>query len=144
MHRTRFLCLFPSPISCSLTMFWTVPGTRTFKVDTFWCYTERTVYIWKGLYLERILLLEEEYTNENQKNSPKQLYIFILPDIWAWMKENEMSETNVKAINQRINVTDHAGPRRHECNLVFQIVTRWICNLLIKLHNKMKFFVTRW
>ena len=36
-------------------------------------------------------------------------------------------------------MTDHAGPRGYECNPVFQIVTREICNLVLKFHNPMKF-----
>jgi hypothetical protein len=42
-----------------------------------------------------------------------------------------------------VDMTDHAGPRRYECNPVFQIVTREICNLVLKLHNPMKIFGTR-
>ena len=38
-------------------------------------------------------------------------------------------------------MTDNAGPRRYECNPVFQIVTRKICNLVLKLHNPMKICV---
>ena len=41
------------------------------------------------------------------------------------------------------HMTDHAGPRRYECNPVFQIVTREICNLVLKLHNPMKICGTR-
>ena len=41
------------------------------------------------------------------------------------------------------HMTEHAGPRRYECNPVFQIVTREICNLVLKLHNPMKICVTR-
>ena len=41
-------------------------------------------------------------------------------------------------------MTDHAGPRRYECNPVFQIGTRGICNLVLKLHNPMKNCGTRW
>ena len=37
-------------------------------------------------------------------------------------------------------MTDHAG---YECNPVFQIVTREICNLVLKFHNPMKSFGTR-
>ena len=40
-------------------------------------------------------------------------------------------------------MTENAGPRRYECNLVFQIITREICNLVLKLHNPMKMCVTR-
>ena len=42
------------------------------------------------------------------------------------------------------HMTDHAGPRRYECNRVFQIGTRGICNLVLKLHNPMKNCGTRW
>ena len=35
-------------------------------------------------------------------------------------------------------MTDHAGPRRHECNPVFQIGTRGICIQVLKLHNPIK------
>ena len=42
-----------------------------------------------------------------------------------------------------VHMTDHAGPRRYECNPVFQIVTREICNLVLKLHNPMKICGTR-
>ena len=41
------------------------------------------------------------------------------------------------------HMTDHAGPRRYECNPVFQIVTREICNLVLKFHNPMKICGTR-
>ena len=37
-----------------------------------------------------------------------------------------------------LDMTDHAGPRRYECNPIFQIGTRGICNLGLKLHNPMK------
>ena len=40
-------------------------------------------------------------------------------------------------------MTDHAGTRGYECNPVFQIVTREICNLVLKFHNPMKIFGTR-
>ena len=40
-------------------------------------------------------------------------------------------------------MTDHAGPRRYECNPVFKIVTREICNLVLKFHNPMKICGTR-
>ena len=41
------------------------------------------------------------------------------------------------------HMTDHAGPRRYECNPVFQIVTSEICNLVLKFHNPMKICGTR-
>ena len=44
----------------------------------------------------------------------------------------------------RDDMTDHAGPRRYECNPVFQIGTRGICNLVLKLQNPMKNCGTWW
>ena len=40
-------------------------------------------------------------------------------------------------------MTDHASPRRYECNPVFYIGTRGICKLVLKLHNPMKNCGTR-
>ena len=34
-------------------------------------------------------------------------------------------------------MTDHAGPRGYECNPLFIIVSRKICNLVLKFHNPM-------
>ena len=42
-----------------------------------------------------------------------------------------------------VDMTDHAGHQRYECNPVFQIVTREICNLVLKFHNPMKNCGTR-
>ena len=33
-------------------------------------------------------------------------------------------------------MTDHAGPRRYECDPVFQVVTREICNLVLKFYRQ--------
>ena len=41
-------------------------------------------------------------------------------------------------------MTDNAGPRGYECIPVFQIVTREICSLVLKLHNPMINCCTRW
>ena len=50
---------------------------------------------------------------------------------------------SVKNLEFLADMTDHAGPRRYECNRVFQIVTREICNLMLKFHNPMKICGTR-
>ena len=60
-----------------------------------------------------------------------------------YLKWPKMTKKEIPVFFAISHMTNHAGPWRCKCKMVFQIVTRGICNLVLKYHNLIINCVTR-